>query len=98
MSAGNTSLSPLETAKQRVRALEAELRDLEQYPELERRNQELATELEALESRLFDLLAAPLNPRHSDEALQQAEVLRLAAVEYCQQSKTDPELWKNIAF
>jgi predicted nuclease with TOPRIM domain len=97
----------LQASKQRIRSLESELRAIagklgnrapDQAPDLQMRNQALATKLESLETTLFQLLTDQLNPRHTDEALRQAEVLRLAAVEYCQQSQTDPELWKNIAF
>jgi hypothetical protein len=97
----------LEIAKRRIRQLESELRALsgklgnrapDQQAELEARNLLLSEKLDGLETTLFKLLTEALQPRHPDEALQQAEVLRLAAVEYCQQSQTDPELWKNIAF
>lgn len=100
-------ISELEAAKQHIRSLESELRALsgklglrapDLAPDLQMRNQLLSEKLDSLETTLFQLLTEALKPRHSDEALQQAEVLRLAAVEYCQQSQTDPELWKNIAF
>jgi hypothetical protein len=93
--------------KERIRGLEADLRGLagklgnrapEQAPDLARGNEELSSRLEGLESSLFLLLTEQFKPRHSDEALQQAEVLRQATLEYCQQAKIDPELWKNIAF
>lgn len=99
--------SGLAGLKSRIRTLEAELRALSgqignrspaQEPDLEARNRELALKLDGLENRLFTLLTDNLKPRQSDEALQKAEVLRLATVEFCQQSQIDPELWKNIAF
>ena len=93
--------------KERIVALEAELKAMagklrnrapEHAPELARANQQLTRQLDELEQSLFLLMTESLKPRQEDEALQQAEVLRQAVVEYCQQSKVDPELWKNIAF
>jgi hypothetical protein len=93
--------------KARMRTLQGELRTLsgklvnrspEKAPAVQAENQELRRRLTQLETSLFALLTEGYKPRHAEDSKQQAEVLRLSAIEYFQQTQTDPELWKNIAF
>lgn len=63
---------------------------------LQQENEALQKRLARLETALLGLLLDAFRPRTVEEEKQQYEILRLAAVEFCQKANVDPEIWKNL--
>jgi hypothetical protein len=72
-------------------------RDPKLIARLKKENEELSKRFTLLKKALFAIIAESYQPRTADEVKLQYEVLRKATIEYCQNAKVDPELWKSIA-
>jgi hypothetical protein len=88
----------LQVLNAEVRMLEGKLsnRDPALCQKLKSENAELQKRFDLLKNVLFAMISESYQPRNADEVKLQYEVLRLAAVEYFKNTKTDPELWKSI--
>ncbi|MEK6705850.1 MAG: hypothetical protein AABZ06_08675 [Bdellovibrionota bacterium] len=64
---------------------------------LKRENEDLRARLARLERALFGLILDSAKPRKAEDTLNAANILRQAAVQYFQNIKLDPQIWKNIA-
>jgi hypothetical protein len=72
-------------------------RDPNLIARLKKENDELSKRFTLLKKALFAIISESYQPRTAEEIKLQYEVLRKATVEYCQNAKVDPELWKSIA-
>ena len=65
---------------------------------LRKENQDLRARSLRLEKALFALYQDIEKPRRPDEAMLQFDMLRLAAIEFFQHAKVDPEIWKSLEY